>query len=215
MIVMSRVRIVLVLAAVVLATTSGCETPRATEQDRPAPSAAGEATLAARLAVGSTRHVGVSAANTKLNFRAQAPNRAVGRTLIAAYARADIDDVVGGEDLGGKANVIQVLYEGDLLITEKRWNTAVIQTQEQYGLGLTESPRAGEYLHSKQYDDVTVWYHDPVALVETTSTGGVMLPGVYIGVAAAQWFVDGVSYIISAPDATAQDLLGVAETMLP
>lgn len=210
----SRIVVVTVVLAFVPIMLSGCASPPAEGSAGPEPSAPSEQSLEARLANGATRYTTLVAANGRLSFRGHAPAIVLGRRMLGVFTRADLDDVPGGERLNGKDNVLQVLYERDLTITEKRWNPTVVSTQEQYAQPLLESPRADEYMRSARYGDLTVWYHDPVALEETITSDGVLLPGVFIENAEVWWYVDGVSYMIGAPDATAGELLGFAESML-
>jgi hypothetical protein len=162
-----------------------------------------------------TKRASVAEARARLTFEPVVPESVLGRRLLGIYTRADTDDITGGEELGGKDNVIQVLYEDDILIGEKRWNASVVPDEAAYGAGLMAGfPRTGEFIRTVKFRGRTLWLTDAVHLPESKDAKGAFLPGVYVELSQVAWFSNGVVHIVSSPTVTADELLPVAKTMV-
>ncbi len=157
--------------------------------------------LRTRLSSDGTERANLADARAHLAFAPVVPESAAGRSLVAIYTRAD--------------TLLQVLYDDDILITEKQWDASVVPDEAAYGKGLTDgAARADEYIRSMSFKGHTLWLIDAVSLPESTDASGAFLPGVTIEVSQVCWFTDGVSYIVGCPTLTADELLPVAKAMI-
>lgn len=171
--------------------------------------------LRARLEADSSKRSNAAEARSRLTFSPLLPATAGGHGLVGIYTSADADDIPGGQDLKGKDNVLRVLYEDDLLITEKQWDPSVVPDEASYGEGLVKGvPRTDEYIRTATYKGHTLWLTDAVTLPESTDEGGNFLPGVMIEVSQVSWFSNGITYIVGSPTMKADDLLPIAKDML-
>ncbi|MCE5203600.1 MAG: hypothetical protein LLG24_05260, partial [Actinomycetia bacterium] len=113
-------------AVVCMSSIVACAPAKSTQAHSSAPSGRGEG-LRARLSAGGAQRASVADARQRLDFDPKIPDQALGKKQVGLYTRADQDDVPGGVDLRGAHNVLQVLYEDDLLITEKRWEPSALR----------------------------------------------------------------------------------------